>query len=204
MQNKFFIARRFLLTKDKGQFISIVSIVSSIAIAIGIASILIVLSVMNGFESEIHKRILKVEPHITIKSTKPLDYNPLNDVDLSFIQGKKIIFPSLESKGIMEFNGLTSGVNLKGLDLANSVALNAEFYDQLNISELKPNQIIIGKSLAYRMGVNIGNQIIIRIPNFKEFTSVTVANSKSLIFLNFLSVKYSPVANKELNSSDPV
>ena len=179
MQNKFFIARRFLLTKDKGQFISIVSIVSSIAIAIGIASILIVLSVMNGFESEIHKRILKVEPHITIKSTKPLDYNPLKDVDLSFIQGKKIIFPSLESKGIMEFNGLTSGVNLKGLDLANSVALNAEFYDQLNISELKPNQIIIGKSLAYRMGVNIGNQIIIRIPNFKEFTSVTVANSKS-------------------------
>ena len=179
MQNKFFIARRFLLTKDKGQFISIVSIVSSIAIAIGIASILIVLSVMNGFESEIHKRILKVEPHITIKSTKPLDYNPLNDVDLSFIQGKKIIFPSLESKGIIECNGLTSGVNLKGLDLANSVALNAEFYDQLNISELKPNQIIIGKSLAYRMGVNIGNQIIIRIPNFKEFTSVTVANSKS-------------------------
>jgi len=135
-----------LLTKDKGQFISIVSIVSSIAIAIGIASILIVLSVMNGFESEIHKRILKVEPHITIKSTKPLDYNPLKDVDLSFIQGKKIIFPSLESKGIMEFNGLTSGVNLKGLDLANSVALNAEFYDQLNISELKPNQIIIGKA----------------------------------------------------------
>ena len=179
MQNKFFIARRFLLTKDKGQFISIVSIVSSIAIAIGIASILIVLSVMNGFESEIHKRILKVEPHITIKSTKPLDYNPLKDVDLSFIQGKKIIFPSLESKGIIEFNGLTSGVNLKGLDLANSVALNAEFYDQLNISELKPNQIIIGKGLAYRMGVNIGNQIIIRIPNFKEFTSVTVANSKS-------------------------
>ncbi len=92
-----------MLTKDKGQFISIVSIVSSIAIAIGIASILIVLSVMNGFESEIHKRILKVEPHITIKSTKPLDYNPLKDVDLSFIQGKTIIFPSLESKGIMEF-----------------------------------------------------------------------------------------------------
>ena len=122
---------------------------------------------------------MKVEPHITIKSTEPLDYNPLKDVDLSFIQGKKIIFPSLESKGIIEFNGLTSGVNLKGLDLANSVALNAEFYDQLNISELKPNQIIIGKGLAYRMGVNIGNQIIIRIPNFKEFTSVTVANSKS-------------------------
>ena len=179
MQNKFFIARRFLLTKDKGQFISIVSIVSSIAIAIGIASILIVLSVMNGFELEIHKRILKVEPHITIKSSEPLDYNPLKDVDLSFIQGKKIIFPSLESKGIMEFNGLTSGVNLKGLDLANSVALNAEFYDQLNISELKPNQIIIGKGLAYRMGVNIGNQIIIRIPNFKDFTSITAANSKS-------------------------
>ena len=95
MQNKFFIARRFLLTKDKGQFISIVSIVSSIAIAIGIASIIIVLSVMNGFESEIHKRIVNVEPHITIKSTNPIDYNPMEDLDLSFIEGKKVVFPSL-------------------------------------------------------------------------------------------------------------
>ena len=179
MQNKFFIARRFLLTKDKGQFISIVSIVSSIAIAIGIASIIIVLSVMNGFESEIHKRIVNVEPHITIKSTNLIDYNPLEDLDLSFIEGKKVVFPSLESKGIMEFNGLTSGVNLKGIDLANNDALNAENYDQFNISELKARKIIIGKSLAYRMGVNIGDQIIIRIPNFKDFTSITAANSKS-------------------------
>ena len=179
MQNKFFIARRFLLTKDKGQFISIVSIVSSIAIAIGIASIIIVLSVMNGFESEIHKRIVNVEPHITIKSTNPIDYNPMEDLDLSFIEGKKVVFPSLESKGIMEFNGLTSGVNLKGIDLANNDALNAENYDQFNISELKARKIIIGKSLAYRMGVNIGDQIIIRIPNFKDFTSITSANSKS-------------------------
>jgi len=179
VQNKFFIARRFLLTKDKGQFISIVSIVSSIAIAIGIASIIIVLSVMNGFESEIHKRIVNVEPHITIKSTNPVDYNPLEDLDLSFIEGKKVVFPSLESKGIMEFNGLTSGVNLKGIDLANSDALNAENYDQFNISELKPRKIIIGNSLAYRMGVSIGDQIIIRIPNFKDFTSITAANSKS-------------------------
>lgn len=179
MQNKFFIARRFLLTKDKGQFISIVSIVSSIAIAIGIASIIIVLSVMNGFESEIHKRIVNVEPHITIKSTNPIHYNPMEDLDLSFIEGKKVVFPSLESKGIMEFNGLTSGVNLKGIDLANNDALNAENYDQFNISELKARKIIIGKSLAYRMGVNIGDQIIIRIPNFKDFTSITAANSKS-------------------------
>ena len=179
MQNKFFIARRFLLTKDKGQFISIVSIVSSIAIAIGIASIIIVLSVMNGFESEIHKRIVNVEPHITIKSTNPIDYNPMENLDLSFIEGKKVVFPSLESKGIMEFNGLTSGVNLKGIDLANNDALNAENYDQFNISELKARKIIIGKSLAYRMGVNIGDQIIIRIPNFKDFTSITAANSKS-------------------------
>tara|TARA_B100000586_G_scaffold38189_1_gene24497 strand:+ start:4957 stop:6192 length:1236 start_codon:yes stop_codon:yes gene_type:complete len=179
VQNKFFIARRFLLTKDKGQFISIVSIVSSIAIAIGIASIIIVLSVMNGFESEIHKRIVNVEPHITIKSTNPVDYNPLENLDLGFIQGKKVVFPSLESKGIMEFNGLTSGVNLKGIDLSNSDGLNAEYYGQFNISELTSSKIIIGKSLAYRMGVNIGDQIIIRIPNFKDFTSITVANSKS-------------------------
>ena len=48
---------------------------------------------MNGFESEIHKRIVNVEPHITIKSTNPIDYNPMEDLDLSFIEGKKVVFP---------------------------------------------------------------------------------------------------------------
>ena len=146
MQNKLFIASRFLFTRDKGKFISIVSLVSSIAITIGIASILIVLSIMNGFESEIHKRILNVEPHITIKSTQAISSNPLNRIDLTFIEGIESISSSIDSKGVIQFNNLTAGVQIKGLDILDNNSTGKGFFSQFQLSNLGPSEIIIGKS----------------------------------------------------------
>jgi len=66
LRNKLFIAYRLLRSKEESRFISIVTLSSIIAISIGIAAVIIVLSVMNGFESEIHQRILQLNSHITI------------------------------------------------------------------------------------------------------------------------------------------
>ncbi len=142
MQNKLFIASRFLFTKDKGKFISIVSLVSSIAITIGIASILIVLSVMNGFESEIHKRILNVEPHITIKSSRAISSNPLNRIDLTFIEGIESISSSIDSKGVIQFNNLTAGVQIKGLDILDNNSRGRGFLSQFQLSNLGPSETV--------------------------------------------------------------
>ena len=179
MQNKLFIASRFLFTKDKGKFISIVSLVSSIAITIGIASILIVLSVMNGFESEIHKRILNVEPHITIKSSRAISSNPLNRIDLTFIEGIESISSSIDSKGVIQFNNLTAGVQIKGLDILDNNSRGRGFLSQFQLSNLGPSEIIIGKSLAYRMGIRIGDQLIIRIPRLENNSTFSLGKSQS-------------------------
>ena len=181
MQNKLFIASRFLFTRDKGKFISIVSLVSSIAITIGIASILIVLSIMNGFESEIHKRILNVEPHITIKSTQAISSNPLNRIDLTFIEGIESISSSIDSKGVIQFNNLTAGVQIKGLDILDNNSTGKGFFGQFKLSNLGSSEIIIGKSLAYRMGIRIGDQLIIRIPSLENKLSFSLGKSRSYI-----------------------
>ena len=181
MQNKLFIASRFLFTKDKGKFISIVSLISSIAITIGIASILIVLSVMNGFESEIHKRILNVEPHITIKSSRATSSNPLNQIDLTFIEGIESISSSVDSKGVIQFNKLTAGVQIKGLDILDNNSKGRGFFSQFQLSNLGPSEIIIGKSLAYRMGIRIGDQLIIRIPRLDNKSTFSLGESQSYV-----------------------
>ena len=99
-----YMALRYLSAHGNSWFISFISFVSISGICLSVAVLIIVLSVMNGFESEINKRIVNVETNITIKRTNPIDYNTMEDLELSFIEGKKVVFPSLESKGIMEFN----------------------------------------------------------------------------------------------------
>ena len=179
MKNKLFIAIRFLFARDKAQFISIVSLSSSIAITIGIASILIVLSVMNGFESEIHKRILMVEPHITIKSKQAVTQDPLSEIDLSFIKDMESVSASLESKGVIQFNNLTSGVNVKGLDTTNNNLTNNRLIEGLKIANLGSSEIVLGKSLAYRMGMSVGDQVVIKLPGFNQRSLFSLRASKT-------------------------
>ena len=74
----------------KGAFGSFYSIISVIGLTIGVAALIIVLSVMNGFENELKNRILGVVPHLTIKSTKPI---PTNDSNLEVVlkNNKKVV-----------------------------------------------------------------------------------------------------------------
>ena len=72
MTKKLFIAYRQLFSKEQSQFISIVTFISTLAIALGVSSLIVVLSVMNGFESEIEERVIRLSSHITIQSNQPI------------------------------------------------------------------------------------------------------------------------------------
>ena len=91
MKGKLFIALRLFSNRMDRRYIPIVNWVSSFAIAIGLASILIVISVMNGFEEEIYKNILKSQPHLVLKNTPDNGSDELRckDFDLSNLVGCK-------------------------------------------------------------------------------------------------------------------
>lgn len=138
------------------RYIPIVNWVSSFAIAIGLASILIVISVMNGFEEEIYKNILKSQPHLVLKNTSDNQSDKLRceDFDLtnlvkcrSFSQMNAVV----ESNSVIQVAVIRSYVDSGAPPIA-----------------IGSNEIIIDASLASLLGVGYQDLLSIRIPVIKN------------------------------------
>jgi lipoprotein-releasing system permease protein len=108
------ITFRFLKARKKDGFLNIISIFSFIGISLGVAVLIIVMSVMNGFRSELINKIVGFNSHITVKSydNSGIDRNKLNNKNLKFIT-KNIIF-SNSGEAIILKNNTSKGIVLRG------------------------------------------------------------------------------------------
>ena len=174
MRNKLFIAYRLLRSKKESRFISIVTLSSIIAISIGIAAVIIILSVMNGFESEIHQRILQLNSHITISLKESR-----SDIDtlierLERIKEIKRVSIGYQLKGIIESNKKTSAVIVK--------SFNGDlFLQKINLTSIKRSEVIIGQELAQKMNLRIGDRLSLSIPNITEKGKVSFLNNQTFV-----------------------
>ena len=174
MRNKLFIAYRLLRSKKESRFISIVTLSSIIAISIGIAAVIIILSVMNGFESEIHQRILQLNSHITISLKESR-----SDIDtlierLERIEEIKRVSIGYQLKGIIESNKKTSAVIVK--------SFNGDlFLQKINLTSIKRSEVIIGQELAQKMNLRIGDSLSLNIPNITAKGKVSFLNNQAFV-----------------------
>ena len=174
MRNKLFIAYRLLRSKEESRFISIVTLSSIIAISIGIAAVIIILSVMNGFESEIHQRILQLNSHITISLKESR-----SDIDtlierLERIKEIKRVSIGYQLKGIIESNKKTSAVIVK--------SFNGDlFLQKINLTSIKRSEVIIGQELAQKMNLRIGDRLSLSIPNITAKGKVSFLNNQTFV-----------------------
>ena len=174
MRNKLFIAYRLLRSKKESRFISIVTLSSIIAISIGIAAVIIILSVMNGFESEIHQRILQLNSHITISLKESR-----SDIDtlierLERIEEIKRVSIGYQLKGIIESNKKTSAVIVK--------SFNGDlFLQKINLTSIKRSEVIIGQELAQKMNLRIGDRLSLSIPNITAKGKVSFLNNQTFV-----------------------
>ena len=107
------ITLRYLKSRKKDQILNVISIFSFIGISLGVAVLIIVMSVMNGFRSELTKKIIGFNAHITINSYDSfLDNEKINDQKLKRIIEKSII--SNNAEGIIIHKDYTKGILLKG------------------------------------------------------------------------------------------
>jgi len=115
---EFLIALRYLKSKRKEGFISVIAIFSFIGIMIGVATLIIVMSVMNGFRYELVNRILGINAHLTIYSRQGqiYDYQKIID-DLKNIDGVKFSNPIIESQAMLSHNGKNMGGLIRGINL---------------------------------------------------------------------------------------
>ena len=116
-KTEYLIAKRYLFTKRKESFISFISIISLLGITLGVAALISIMSVMNGFKDEIIKNIIGINGHITITGNNHYYLNNYNQV-LDFISKNnklKAINPSIEGQALIDFNSKSTGALVRGI-----------------------------------------------------------------------------------------
>ena len=169
MKFELFIARRYLLRGRKNSFISIISLVSIIGITIGVAALIVAMSLINGFQDDIKKKLLNSTSHILLDSLDPegfLGYEKTIDKILETFPNRvqsaqSVIYGTVLVKGNTR-NG--SGAIFKGLDF-NKKRIEEWLLD-LNNRDLpkNKNEIILGKDLARKLFLRKGDTCLLIIP----------------------------------------
>jgi len=160
------IAFRYLKTRKKDGFLNIISIFSFIGISLGVAVLIIVMSVMNGFRTELINKIVGFNSHVTVKSyDKPIDIKKLNNTDLKLISNELIL--SNTGEAVVINKDYTKGIVLRGYskkDFSKLEIIKQENFTG-NSNNLIDYNISIGKELSYSLNLQIGDKIIIMSPS---------------------------------------
>ena len=160
------ITFRFLKARKKDGFLNIISIFSFIGIGLGVAVLIIVMSVMNGFRAELINKIVGFNPHVTVKPyNQEIDVAKIKTSQLKFIS-KNLIF-SNSGEGIIIKNDYSKGIIIRGYKAKDFPKLeiinNKSFIGKPN--GLTKNNISISKELSFILGIEIGDDITIMSPS---------------------------------------
>ncbi|HJM78508.1 MAG TPA: FtsX-like permease family protein [Candidatus Pelagibacter bacterium] len=153
------VTLRFLKTRKKDGFLNVISIFSFIGISLGVAVLIIVMSVMNGFRSELINKIVGFNAHAVVKPyNKSIDIKLEKDVLMSLYSNdaEAVILNKNNIKGILLKGYLEK--NFKKLEIAK----NKEFIGNNN---LKVNSISIGQELSFNLNLDIGDTITVMSPS---------------------------------------
>jgi lipoprotein-releasing system permease protein len=162
------IAFEYLRSKTKGAT-SFVSSLAYTCVAIGVAVLIIVSSVMNGFEKELRDRILNVIPHASIEGILPI--SDWNEIYTSLKEHQKVVgvAPFIQSQMLIGSLDEVYGSNLIGIDpdSEKSVSVVSSFIIKGNYESLNEdsNNIILGELLARKLNLDVGNQVSLMLPD---------------------------------------
>jgi lipoprotein-releasing system permease protein len=160
------VALRYLLAKRKQAFISVISLISTLGVTVGVMALVIALALMTGLQQELRDRIVGSNPHIYVWNTHGItDYHAEADQlrKLPHILGAA---PAILGQGLVSAAGETQPLQIKGVDpvLENQVtslrdAITSGSLDALRTPEGETDGILLGKDLAAKLGVATGDDV---------------------------------------------
>jgi lipoprotein-releasing system permease protein len=182
---------RYTRAKRRNNFISFISAASMVSIALGVATLITVLSVMNGFERELRVRILGMASHATISSSPGHGLEHWQDVAARAAQNTDVeaVAPYVEGEAMLKVGSGLSGTMLRGIDpqLEPKVSEIGEHMRLGTLNDLKAGDfnIVLGRELAQQLDVGLGDKVDLMIPQasvtpagilprFRRFTVVGV------------------------------
>ena len=175
------IAFRYLFTKKKDGFINLISTFSFVGIALGVAVLIVVMSVMNGFRTELINKINGFNPHLKI-------FTYQSSIDLSKLKNDKIesisenFLLSNTGEAVIIHNSYTKGIILRGYLRDDFKKLNViKNNNFLGSKIISYNHISIGKELSFILDLNIGDKISIISPSSVMSIAGSLPKQKSFI-----------------------
>jgi lipoprotein-releasing system permease protein len=183
------IGLRYTRAKRRNHFISFISLTSILGLTLGVAVLITVLSVMNGFDRELKNRILGMIPHATLSSREPIpDWQNLAEFAKRNPQVLAVA-PVTQLQGMLTANGQVTGAMISGIEpvYEREVSIISRHIQQGRFDALAADGygIVLGAALASSLGVNTGDKVTLVlpeaavtpagvIPRFKRMTVVGV------------------------------
>ena len=174
-----FIGLRYSRSKKRTGFISFITFFSTVGILLGVASLITVVSVMNGFEGELKKRILGIVPHVVVSqelnNSQGDSFQSWNTLRNKLLQQKHVeqVTPFISSEALVQSSKDLQGVLLQGIipefEQKNIISSHMVSGSLNSLSE-HPYSIVIGQSLARKLKVSLYDTVRLVLPNKTIFT----------------------------------
>ncbi|MHC9036509.1 lipoprotein-releasing ABC transporter permease subunit, partial [Cobetia marina] len=164
----FLIGLRYTRAKRRNHFISFISLTSMLGLSLGVAVLILVLSVMNGFDHELRTRVLGMVPHVRVEARDSVtDWETLAGMlrEKPHVVGAA---PYIEQQGMFTTNGRNKGALVTGIDPSaeDQVSIISEHMVQGSLADLTPGSwgIVMGELLARNLGVGVGDRVTLLVP----------------------------------------
>jgi lipoprotein-releasing system permease protein len=173
-----FLALRYVRSREAGFFVSFITVVSLLGVALGVATLITILSVMNGFEGELRSRLLSLSAHATIVRE---DGGPLEGDRVAALAraapGVEGAAPYTELQALIVHGAEMSSASLRGIDPATEGTVTAidRSLQEGRIADLVPgtNRIVLGRALAFRLHAAVGDELTVMVPATGEDGELT-------------------------------
>lgn len=164
-----FLGLRYLRASPQGGVVSLIAGIAILGLALGVAVLIVVLSVMNGFEEVLRSRILSVTAHATITGLEGRIADWRADLGrLEHFPGVAAASPYIEAQAMMVRRGRSSGVMMRGVlpDAERRVADLSRHLESGRLADLVPGsyRVILGKALAETLGARVGDRVVLMVP----------------------------------------
>ena len=164
-----FVGLRYLRAKRRTRFVSFITLISLLGIALGVAALIVILSVMNGFEGELRTRLLSMSAHGHVTGLNRVTQNWRKLIEeVAAEPGIAATAPFVQMEGMIQSGRDLQAVLVHGVDPEYEAALSGDLINliQGNLDILQPDSrsIILGRLLALDLGVRIGDGVVLLIP----------------------------------------
>ncbi len=177
------LAKRYRSTRHTSGFIRFISASSTSGIALGVAILILALSVMNGFEQALKDRLLAVIPHIELEA---VDYSltdwPRQLATMSGVDGVSAGAPFIKANGMLRHGSAVKAAQVRGVSLQHEQQISAvtEFVTQGSMAMLDDTQIILGQGIADALDITVGQSLQLMLPRFAADGSLASHRTVSL------------------------